>query len=237
MKTKTFLAAVLAAGLVAGPLAAADAPLQREVTVTGQGQMEIAPDQAVISLGVTHHAEEASLAMRQVSSDMVDVISALRDLGIEGGDLQTSQVSLNPIWSKSGSYDSGGDRRITGFSASNTLMLRVRDLDRLGEVLDHVLQAGANRFQGLRFSISDQSALDEQLRNRAMEDAFKKAGDLAAAAGLELGPVRVITDHGSGGGHPAMAMEMMRSSAMPIEAGELEFSYSVQVVFDLIEPE
>ena len=235
MRTKLFLTVAMVASLATTGLLAEAVEPRREVTVTGEGQLDLAPDQAVITLGVTHHDPEAANAMRAVSADMTEVVAQLRALGIEGRDLQTRQISLHPVWSTKGSYDGGDGRRITGFQASNTLMLRLGDLDQLGQVLDQVLQSGANQFQGLRFSISDPEAVETELRTAAMEDAFAKASQLAQAAGMALGPVRLITDHGQGGGRPVMAMEMARSTAMPIEAGELSYSYSVQVVFDLIE--
>jgi uncharacterized protein YggE len=236
MKTKTVLVTALAMALTFGGPVAADSTYDRQITVTGEGRVEVAPDLAVITLGVSKEASEASAAMALVSEDMAAVIAELREAGIAGSDLQTQRISLQPVWSKAGSYDSATERKITGFAASNTLMLRVRDLDQLASVLDRVLGAGVNQFQGLRFDVQDHASLQDSLRAKAVADAFHKAEQLAEAAGVTLGPVRLITDHNQGGGQPMMAMEMARSAAMPVEAGELAFSHSVQVVFDLQVP-
>ncbi len=235
MKTKTVLLAALAMALTFGQPMAAETSAERRIVVTGEGNVQAAPDLAVITLGVSKEAREAGAAMRAVSDDMAQVIDALRSAGVAPEDLQTRQISLHPLWSKGGSYDSGERRKITGFSASNTLSLRVRDLDQLGAVLDQVLQAGANQFQGLRFDVADKAALKDAMRQAAVQDAMHKATLLAEAAGVELGPVREIIDRTDGGGRPmmAMAMEMARSGDMPIEAGELSFSHSVEVIFDL----
>lgn len=234
MKTKTVLLAALAMALTFGQPALAETVAERRIVVTGEGVVQSAPDLAVISLGVSKEAREAGEAMRAVSEDMAQVIDALRSAGIAPEDLQTRQISLHPIWSKAGSYDSGERRKITGFSASNTLSLRVRDLQQLGPVLDQVLQAGANQFQGLRFDVADKAGLKDAMRQAAVQDAMHKAALLAEAAGMELGPVYKITDHfQGGGGRPMMAMEMARSDALPIEAGDLSFSHSVEVIFDL----
>lgn len=237
MKTKTVLVTALAMALTFGTALRAETSAERQIQVSGEGRVEVSPDLAVITLGVTKEANEASEAMALVSEDMSAVVQELRAVGIAAKDLQTQQISLHPVWSNGGLLSSGSDqRRITGFSASNTVNLRVRDLDQLGEVLDRVLRAGANQFQGLRFDVADQAELQDQMRANALADARHKAQILAEAAGVTLGPVRSITDLHQGGGRPVMAMEMARSSAMPIEAGELSFSHSVQVVFDLVVP-
>jgi uncharacterized protein len=236
MKTKTVLVTALAMALTFGGPAVADAPQDRQITVTGEARVEVAADMALITLGVSKEASEASAAMALVSEDMASVVAELHASGIAPRDLQTQRISLQPLWSNPGSYDSPTERKITGFAASNTLMLRVRDLDQLASVLDRVLGAGVNQFQGLRFDVQDHASLQDNLRAKAVADAIHKAGLLAGAAGVTLGPVRVITDHSQGGGQPMMAMEMARSAAMPIEAGELAFSHSVQLVFDLLIP-
>lgn len=237
MKTKTVLVTALAIALTFGTALRAETSAERQIQVSGEGRVEVSPDLAVITLGVSKEAKEASEAMARVSEDMSAVVQELRAVGIAAKDLQTQQISLHPVWPNGGLLSSGSDqRRITGFSASNTVNLRVRDLDQLGEVLDRVLRAGANQFQGLRFDVADQAELQDQMRANAVADARHKAQILAEAAGVTLGPVRSITDLHQGGGRPVMAMEMARSSAMPIEAGELSFSHSVQVVFDLVVP-
>ena len=236
MKTKNVLFAAVLAACTMGGLAAAGEDL-RQITVTGEGQLAVAPDQAVITLGVTKEASEADAAMAAVSKEMSAVVAALRGAGIDPADLQTRQVLLQPIWSKTGSLVSGTAHKITGFSASNNLALKVRNLDQLGPVLDLVLKAGANQFQGLSFGVADLEEVKDQMRDAAVADGIRKARQLAKAAQMILGPVRMISDHDQGGGRPMMAMEMARSSAMPIEAGELNYSHSVQMVFDLLVPE
>lgn len=236
MKAKKLLAAALMLSMSAGALAASEAANPRKITVTGESTLQVAPELATISLGVTEEAEEAAAAMSAVAERMQAVIARLKDAGIAAEDMQTRQVSMQPVWSQDRSYDSGGRREITGFEASSTLMVRVRDLSELGPVLDTVLQAGANRFQGLSFGVSDPSAVADQIRGEAVKDAIRKAQQLAEAAGMELGPVRSISEHGGSGVRPMMAMEMARSDAMPIEAGELSFTHNVSVVFDMTVP-
>lgn len=237
MKAKKLLAAALMLSMSAGALAASEAAAPRQITVTGESTLQVAPELATITLGVTEEAGEAAAAMATVSDAMTAVIARLKDAGIAAEDMQTQQISMHPVWSQDRSYDSGGRREITGFEASNTLMVRVRDLDGLGPVLDKVLAAGANRFQGLNFGVEDPSAVTGRIRGEAVKDAIRKAQQLAEAAGMELGPVRSISEHGGGGGpRPMMAMDMARQESMPIEAGELTFTHNVSVVFDMSVP-
>lgn len=237
MKARKLLAAALMLSMSAGAAAASEAAALRQITVNGESTLQVAPELATITLGVTEEAEEAAAAMAAVSEAMGGVIARLKESGIAGADMQTRQIAMHPVWSQDRSYDSGGRREITGFQASNTLMVRVRDLDRLGPVLDTVLTAGANQFQGLTFGVEDPSAVTDRIRGEAVKDAIRKAQQLAEAAGMELGPVRTITEHGSGGGpRPMMAMDMARSESMPVEAGELTFTHNVSVVFDMAVP-
>ncbi|WP_264212944.1 SIMPL domain-containing protein [Leisingera thetidis] len=236
MKARKLLAAALMLSMSAGALSAGEAAALRQITVNGESTLQVAPELATITLGVTEEAEQAAAAMSAVSEAMNAVIARLKEAGIAAEDMQTSQISMHPVWSQDRSGSNGGRREITGFQGSNTLMVRVRDLAQLGPVLDGVLTAGANQFQGLSFGVSDPAAMQDQIRGEAVKDAIRKAEQLAEAAGMELGPVRSISEHGGGGPRPMMAMEMARSDAMPVEAGELTFTHSVSVVFDMAVP-
>ncbi|MVO16302.1 SIMPL domain-containing protein [Parasedimentitalea huanghaiensis] len=234
MNSKKFVISALMLMLSSGAAWAAEPNVQRQISVSGEANIQVPPSLALITLGVTDRADEAVDAMSAVSKSMVAVVDQLQSVGIKPEDMQTQQISVHPNWTKAGSLSGGNDRKITSFTASNTLQLRVRDLDKLGEVLDQVLRAGANEFRGLQFGVVDPSKVQDQIRGAAVKDAIRKAEQLATAAGVTLGPVQSITDQGGNGGYP-MSMEMARSSAMPIEAGELSFSYNVSVVFSIAE--
>ena len=237
MKSNRFLISTLVFALSGGLVWAADVSQQRQIAVTGEAQIQVPPSLAMISLGVTGEADQAVDAMRTVSKSMVAVIDRLHKAGLDPDDMQTQQISVSPNWTRSGSLSGSDDRKITSFTASNTLQVRVRDLDSLGGILDQVLQAGANEFRGLQFGVADPAEVQDLIRGTAVKDAIRKAEQLAAAAAVTLGPVLSITDHGGGGGGRPMAMEMARSSAMPVEAGQLSFSHNVSVVFAISSPE
>ena len=229
-------AAAAAAALVAGS-GAALAESRALITVTGTGRVEAAPDMATISLGVTSEARTARAAMDETSVKVAALLAVLDAAGIEPRDRQTTGLSLNPVWDHR-TYDSGGSPRIVGFSAQNTVTVRVRALDGLGELLDGVLGAGGNTFNGLAFGFLEPRPLEDEARRRAVADARAKAELLTAAAGVALGPVVSIAE---GGGYappmPEFRMAMAADSMpapVPVAAGELSIAVSVTIVWEIV---
>ncbi|MGR3615741.1 MAG: SIMPL domain-containing protein [Paracoccaceae bacterium] len=203
-----------------------------EIKVSGLGQVDTAPDMAVITIGVTQEGKDAAKAMSQANTAMTDVLAELRALGLDQTQLQTRDLSLQPVWSNR-AQQSDEPARITGYVASNTLAIRVLDLDRLGPVLDTVLASGANQFNGLRFGFEDASDLQSQARKAAVQDARRKAGELAGAAGVELGPVVIIVE-GQGNRPAPFSREALASYAEnAVATGELTVSVSVHMVFEI----
>ncbi|MCA0870280.1 SIMPL domain-containing protein [Seohaeicola saemankumensis] len=228
MKPNLIAAAALAF-LVAVPALAETSA--RQITVTGEGRVETVPDMATITLGVSHRAKEARTAMAQTSDSVTQIIERLGALGIAPRDVQTRQLTLNPVWSDpNGSADSSV--RIAGFQASNTLYVRVRDLPSLGAVLEAVIEDGANEFNSLQFTVQEVDPLVEQARKLAVEDAMVKARQLAEAAGVTLGPVLTISEHGGGRPTPMAQMSMRDSGGgVPIAGGEISLNVNVSMVF------
>lgn len=199
------------------------------LSVSGEGQVAVASDMAVISLGVVHVDKTAGAAMARVSDDARALIEVLTAQGVEPRDVQTSQLSVNPVW------DGGAGSRprtITGFEARNAVNVRVRDLDVLGGVLDQVLAVGANTFGGLRFQLQDSRAAEAEARAAAVRDAMEKAAQLSDAAGVQLGAVMTISE-GGGAARPEM-FAAARASDMPVAAGELVVTARVAMTFALV---
>lgn len=215
--------------LLAFPLSAQDA---RTITVTGEGRISVAPDMAILRLGVSREARKASDAMRAASEAAAAVLSQIEKAGIAPRDVQTANVSLSPRWD----HSKNNAPRVVGYIASNDLTVRVRDLESLGGLMDGVVSDGANQMNGLSFSIAEPRPLQDQARQEAVKDARAKAELLAEAAGVGLGPVRTITE--GGGARPPIAMArgaMMESAAVPIAAGELDVRTNVTVIFSISE--
>jgi uncharacterized protein YggE len=231
-KMKRLLAAsVLVLSVMAGNAVASD----RVITTTGTGVAEAVPDMARIDIGVTHQAGTAGEALSRTSEALSAVLKRLQDAGIEARDMQTQGLSLQPVWSRDVS-GSDGPRRITGFVARNNLMVRIRDLSALGGILDIVVRDGANSFNGLQFSVQDPEPLMAQARAEAVEEAMRKAQQLAEAAGVTLGPVQSISEQG---GVPRPVMMEMAASRMaadvPVATGEISLSTNVNMVFSIVE--
>lgn len=217
--------------LMAVPAAAED--VTRRITVVGQGSVEAAPDMATVSMGVITEAKTGAAAMAQNSGTLAGVLKQLSDVGIEARDVQTSNLSLSPRWDNS-LFSSTGQRKIAGFVASNTVTVRVRDLDNLGEVLDAVVQNGANNFNGLNFGLQEPQPAQDAARKEAVADALRKAQLYAAAAGVTLGEVLTISEAPQHGVSPVMMTmeaDMMQSRAVPVSQGELSVAASITVVY------
>ena len=231
MQRRMLLAVLVVLGL-GNPTWAETVP--RVITVTGEGQVDAVPDMAVISLGVTHEAKEAKVAMTATSQDVARVLERLSAMGIEPRDLQTSRFSLNPVWDNRNS-STGQPPRITGFSASNAVTVRLRDMAALGSILDDVISEGANHFNGLQLSLQESKPLKDEARGLAVADAMERAALFAQAAGVTLGPVQSISENGGGGRPVMMEMSAMRHGGAPIAAGEVTVSASVTMVFLILE--
>lgn len=204
---------------------------ERIISVTGSGHVAAVPDMAALTLGVSHQAETAQDAMDMTSQAMAKVNERLSALGIEPRDIQTNNLSLHPVWNHVTDRETQQQRReVIGFSASNTVLVRVRDLDRLGEILGAAIGDGGNEMHGLSFSVSDPEPLLAEARAKAVKDAMEKAGQLAEAADVELGQVISITEHGGGGRPMAARADFAKEASVPIEAGEVSYGNSVSMV-------
>jgi uncharacterized protein len=221
---------ILSTGLALCLAQGAWAETLRTITVTGEGIVETAPDQATISLGVTTNADTAVAALAANSAAMTTMMEQLKAAGVAAADLQTANLSLSPNWS---GYDSSSTPSIAGYVASNMLNVRVRDLDALGTILDAAVSDGANTMNGITFGLAEPNPVMNEARSRAVADATSRATVLAMAAGATLGPIVTITE---GGTFPGPApMFRAEASAVPVASGELAMTASVTVTFEIVE--
>lgn len=231
MKTFAFLAAMVVA--TAAGMAHAE---ERRITVDATGTVQVAPDMATITLGVTNQDTEASVAMKATSDAVSQVLSRLADMGIEDRDVQTRDLSLSPVWTNR-NQQNGEPPEITGFVASNRVFVRVRDLSQLGQIMDAVIQDGANDFGGLSFGLQDTKPIEVQARAKAVGEATAKAEQLAQAANVGLGPVQSISER-TGGVRPMAEMRAFSaadSGGVPVAGGEITVSVSVSMEFEISE--
>ena len=241
MKTKYLFVAVVAllALLMSacGPTTinqAAQPPL-RTVNVSGAGTANLVPDIAYIYVGVNTQKPSAAEAVDENNAQTQTMIEALRDFGIDAKDIRTTNFS---IWPQE-RYDplTGTPTGEKTYVVDNTVYVTVRDLDKLGELLDTVIAAGANTVNSIQFDVADKDEALKDARAEAVKDAKEKAQELADAAGVKLGDVLTISFNdsvsypvfdGKGGGGGA-AME----AAVPIQPGQLTFTVNVSVTYEL----
>lgn len=229
----TLAVASLAAGLSAAPAAAAagDHPMKRTIVVTGLGEASRAPDMAYLTLGVDAEGPTASEALRKNSAQMEATLKSLRDAGVDKKDIQTSNLNVGA------KYDYSRENqppRIIGYQATNTVSVKLRNLDKAGAVIDKAVGVGANRLDSISFGFADPKPITNEARKAAVVDARERAALYADAAGVKLGEVINISDSYSAGPGPmpAMArMDMAESKSVPIMTGKSTMSASVTIVY------
>ncbi|HDY96285.1 MAG TPA: DUF541 domain-containing protein [Sulfitobacter litoralis] len=222
-------AAILCVGFASGALAQ-QAP--QGITVSGEGVVSLAPDTATIRLGVSERAASAAEAMAQTSEKVRGILNQLDSLKIAGLDRQTSGLYLRPVYDN-GSRNDTTPVQVSGYEAGNTVSVTVRDLSKLGQLLDAVVAEGANDFNGLQFGLQDNQAALEQARKDAVSDAMARAQQLADAAGVKLGKVVSMSETSQGFRPMEMRSAQMKSMDMPIETGEVDVSAQVSLQFEI----
>ncbi|MCB6178649.1 SIMPL domain-containing protein [Rhodobacter sp. Har01] len=223
----------LALALPLAPLAAAaeTAAPPATITITGEASTEAVPDLATLSIGVTTVGETAAAALDGNSAAMQAVIDRLKAAGIEDRDLQTTGLSVNPNWDNSKSSSYNGE--ISGYTASNILTVRIRALGGLGQILDAAVADGANTLNGLSFGLADPRPAMDEARKAAVLDARGKAELIAAAAGVSLGRVMSISEGGGYGAPIPMYKAETAMAAVPVQQGEVSYSASVTIVYEI----
>jgi uncharacterized protein YggE len=216
------------AGAQTAPAAAApDGPV---VTLSVTEDVEAAPDMATINTGVETHALAAREAMAQNAVRIDAMIAALLKAGVERRDIRTGQIGLSPQYDYS-NRKPGDEPRFLGYQATNMLTVTLRKLDKAGETVDAMVDAGATNINGPSFAIADTSKLEAQARDQAVKTAAGRAIAYARAAGYRSARLLAISETGElPRPVPVAAMREMRVSAAPltkIEPGQLSTSITL----------
>jgi len=186
MRTKTMPAALLLGALTVLASAAAPAEAQRTIRVIGMGEVRVQPDEAHIAFAVETVGTTAQAAGAENARVMDRVIGALVAAGIPRADLETRGYALHPEYA----HDEGRrEPRIRGYRASNQVLLRTRNLDRVGQYIDVALGAGANRMDGISFQLRDSAPAEQAAIRDAVERGSATARTIAQALGVQLGPI------------------------------------------------
>ena len=231
------LAAVLAGPLLSTrPVLAVDPAGTNEhtIAVSGTGRIVLTPDTADLRLGVSATAKTVKEARAAAATSMTAVIASLKNLGIADKDIQTTTLSLQPVYDYSTNTN---PPRLTGYQLSNAVAVTVRDLGKLGDAIDDALAAGATSLDGVSFRVADQTAAEQQARQAAMDQAKAKATTLAGAANVSITGVASISEtvapipypiyygYGNMAGAPGGDVKT------PVAPGSTEVSVTVSVVY------
>ena len=203
------------------------------LSVSASADATRVPDVATISTGVVTQAADANAAMRANAVQMDKVMAAIRAAGIAERDIQTAGINLNPQYK----YVENQPPSIVGYQASNTVNVKVRDLSKLGQVLDAFVANGANQINGPSFEVDKPDEAYDEARLAALKKAQARADTYAAALGMK---VRRIVSINEGGASFPRPMPMMRARAADgfaketsVSPGEASLSVSIDVVFEL----
>ena len=222
--------AFLAIATLSGALPAA-AQVDRPpslITVTGEGEVSMAPDLALLGAGVTTIGKTAREASEANAKMMTSLMTALKAAGIAEKDMQTTRLSLHPVRD-----NKSNELRITGFQALNQVTIKMSDVTKTADVIDRLVAAGANDISGIQFVVSAPSKRLDEARAAAIADARRKAEIYAKAANLILGAAVNITEEGSVAPRPVMMRAAKAETATPVSPGEQIQRISVSVSYEL----
>jgi uncharacterized protein len=210
------------------------------ITVIGRAHTDVAPDYAVLSLAVVTEKPTATAAAAANAQAAQTVIDTIKAQGIDPKDVQTSEVSLTPVYDEvTDAVGHSSGQRLRGYQARNGLTIRVRAIDKPGALAARLIDSGANEFQGISFGVSQEDAIYDKLNDAAMRDALRAANAYLPAAGVKLGRVLEIAPNDVGGYQPrvfAKAMVDAPAAAVPIAPGTLGYDSQVRVTWELVAP-
>ena len=237
MKTKSLIIfTVMALALLVSACAPAGNANVRTLSVSGSGEALLSPDIAYIYVGVHTENTVAATAVEENTTQTEALMQAIRDFGIEANDIRTTNFSIYPMDRFDPATGLPSGEKV--YAVDNTVYVTVRDLTKLGDLLDTAVQAGANNINSVQFDVAEKDEALKQARAEAVKDAESQAQSLAQAAGLSLGEIQSISFFdaqpyplfdGKGGG--AMAAEA--AAAVPIQPGQLTFTVNVSVTYEL----
>lgn len=203
------------------------------LSVSANAEASRVPDVATLSAGVVTQAADGNAAMRQNAEQMAKVLAAIKSAGIADKDVQTSGINLNPQYR----YAENQPPTITGYQASNTVNLKVRDVTRLGDVLDALAAQGSNQINGPAFEIDEPEPVYDEARLAALGKARARAETYAKALGMRVRRIVSISEGNRGDFNPrpmmAMSKSMDQMESTPVAPGETTLSINLDVVFEL----
>jgi uncharacterized protein YggE len=230
--------ALLCACTLTSLAGAAEAERPRTVAVSGQGEVQAEPDQAIVTLGVESRKTKLEDARAEVAKAIEAVLKLTRDLKIDQKYVRATRINVQPEYNWD---NTARERNLLGYFVSRQVEVDLRDLDKLGSLLEKATDLGVNQISDPRLESSKRRDLEREALGKAVQDARLNAEAVAKAAGVRLGAARTIS--ASSGFVPVPMMTRMKTMAMSAEggdasqtyqSGQMTFNGNVQVEYDLI---
>lgn len=214
------------------PAAAGNAPVVRTLSSSGTGEVYLVPDVAYIYVGVKADADDVSTALDNNNAQANAVAQAIKDQGVEAKDIQTTSFNVYPM------QDYGMDGTISRsyYVVENTVYITVRDLSKLGTLLDAVVKSGANTINSISFDVQDKAEAMVQARDMAIANAIAEAQSIAQASGVKLGDLQYVSAYTNNVPVPmydAKGGSMSAAANVPISAGQLVISASASMTYEI----
>jgi uncharacterized protein YggE len=236
MKTKFFflISILVLGGLLSacGPsnITVQAQPPERTITVSGTGKVTLTPDIAYISIGVNTQNASAKDAVAENNTQSQAVITTIKGFGIVDKDIQTTNFSIYPQQQ----FDANGKQTGVIYVVNNVVYVTVRDLSKLGDLLDSSVSSGANNINSIQFDVADKTAALTQARQAAVAEARKQADELTKATNVGLGAVQSISYNDTTAPitiQYAKANVAAPAASVPVQAGSMEISTNVTIVY------
>lgn len=208
-----------------------DTKLPPSIRTSGESVITVRPDRVQIDIGVTTRADTSQTAASRNAAQLEAVLADLRRQLGSGADIKTISYSLSPSYRYP---TTGGEPTITGYTATNIVRVTLDDLTQIGKVIDTATSTGANRIQGLQFTLKNRQTVEAQALSEAAVNARKKADTLAAALGMRI--VRILSvSESSPGAIPVRDVSYARveTAQTPIEPGTIEVRATVSLVVEI----
>ena len=208
---------------------------RRPLVLNGHGEVKMAPDMAIVDLGVESQGPTAKAALEANTRNMATLMAMLKSANIEDKDIQTSNFSVQPRYDDKPNVN---QPKIVGYAVNNAVSVAVRKLDGLGVLLDKAVGSGSNQISSIGFTVAAPQEAQDEARRAAVKDALRKASVLTDAAGVKLGALRSMSEQGGGQIMPMakmsrMAAAPMQAQAVPVAEGQVSITADVNMVWEM----
>ncbi|HOV88512.1 MAG TPA: SIMPL domain-containing protein [Candidatus Paceibacterota bacterium] len=213
-------------------------PAKNTLTVSGEGKIYAKPDVAIVEMSVISQNKDVKVVQNENNQKMQQVVNFLKESGIDEKDIKTLQYNLQPEydynWCRTGDFPVYCPPKLVDYILTQSVQAKIRDLNRVGEIIGHLSSAGVNQISSISFIIDDATAIKATARKEAIAEAKKKAQTMAEEANIQLGKIIGLSESISGAAPQRMvfAKDNIEASA-PIEAGTNEVVVSVSVTYEI----